>query len=473
MQQPLVQPLDLTPLAALAPELAVTISSVTRDIALVIDNHGLIRFLAHGPGASIAGSASWEGRPWVDTVSGTSRRKIEQLLQEAREHGLSRRREVNVGVGDELDVPVAYSAIRLGTDGTVLAVGRELREAAQLQQRFVHAQNELERDYAAQRQVQARYRTLFEVATDAVFVVDAVTLAVLDANAAAVRLYDLAPDQLVGKRATVGLERGMRSAVEDMLSAAAATGCAREMQARVVGKRVTVRVSATPFKAGGRLLLLLRAAVMGEDDAAGAAALARCTAMVEQTTDGVVVCNARGEVDFANPAFLRLAGCKLAADMQGQPLAQWLATSSGTLAQLFEQVRRHGLVSKGRGSFVNTGAPVELSAMLLPAEAVHEDAHAFGLVLRTLDPDNPAHPAVVAANLTSAIAHVGAQLGLAPLPTLMQEVARLAERHLLDSALQRSRGVRSAAARLLDLSDEDFALRLREHRLVDDDVVGR
>jgi hypothetical protein len=33
--------------------------------------------------------------------------------------------------------------------------------------------------------------------------------------------------------------------------------------------------------------------------------------------------------------------------------------------------------------------------------------------------------------------------------------------------------VRSAAARLLDLSDEDFALRLREHRLVDDDGIGR
>jgi transcriptional regulator with GAF, ATPase, and Fis domain len=155
--------------------------------------------------------------------------------------------------------------------------------------------------------------------------------------------------------------------------------------------------------------------------------------------------------------------------VQGQPLTEWLVPGYGTVQHLFEQVRRHGLLSSARASFVGSGALVELSAMLLPGESVQDDGHAFGLVLRAVD---PAHPAVLTANLTNAIAHVGAQLGLAPLPTLMQEVAQLAERHLLQTALQRSQGVRAAAARLLDLSDEDFAQRLRAHRLTGDEAAG-
>lgn len=461
MYRPLDQPLDLSPLAALAPELAATIASVTRDIALVIDKDGVIRFLAQGPGTAIAAADSWEGRPWIDTVAGPSRRKIEQLLQEALERGLSRRREVNLTAANGLEIPVAYSTIRLGADGTVLAVGRDLRDVAQMQQRFVQAQTDMQREYWQQRQGEARYRRLFEVATDAVFVVDAVSLAIVEANAAAVRLYDLAPDQLLGKHATVGLDRGARSSVEEMLSAVAATGRARETQARVMGKRTRVRLSATPFSGEGKLLLLLRAANIGDDEENDAAALSRWSALVERTADSIVVCDAQGHVEFVNPAFLRLAGCTSDAEVRGEPLARWFVPSFGSLAHLFEQVRRHGLVSAARGSFINTNALAEVSVMLLPGE----EQHAFGLVLRAID---AAHPAVLTANLTSAIAQVGAQLGLAPLPTLMQEVAQLAERHLLQSALERTQGEVAAAASLLDLSIEDFRQRLHAQWLLGD-----
>jgi transcriptional regulator PpsR len=462
MYRPVDQPLDLSPLAALAPELAATIASVTRDIALVVDKDGVIRFLAQGPGAAIAAVESWEGRPWIDTVASPSRRKIEQLLQEARERGLSGRREVNLAAADGLEIPVAYSTIRLGDDGTVLAVGRDLRDVAQMQQRFVQAQTDMEREYWQQRQGESRYRRLFEVATDAVFVVDAVTLAIVEANAAAVRLYDLAPDQLLGKRATVGLDRSARSSVEEVLSAVAATGRARETQARVMGKRTRVRLGATPFSADGKVLLLLRAASIGDDEESGAAALARWSALVERTADSIVVCDAQGRIEFVNPAFLRLAGCATDAEVRGEPLARWFAPSFGSLAHVFEQVRRHGLLSAGRGCFVDTNAAAEVSVMLLPGE----ERHAFGLVLRAID---AAHPAVLTAKLTSAIAQVGAQLGLAPLPTLMQEVAQLAERHLLQSALERSHGEVAAAAGLLDLSIGDFRQRLRAQRLLDEE----
>ena len=61
----------------------------------------------------------------------------------------------------------------LGRDGPVLAVGRDLRAVSAIQQRFIDAQQAMERDYWRQRQAEARYRMLFQVATDGVLVVDA------------------------------------------------------------------------------------------------------------------------------------------------------------------------------------------------------------------------------------------------------------------------------------------------------------
>ena len=76
------------------------------------------------------------GRHWVDTVTGETRRKIELLLNEARAGGFSRSREVNHPSPSGPDIPVAYAAVQLGEGGPVLAVGRDLRAVAAIQQRF-------------------------------------------------------------------------------------------------------------------------------------------------------------------------------------------------------------------------------------------------------------------------------------------------------------------------------------------------
>ena len=163
---------DLGALSELAPELAQTFVSIASDIALVIDAGGVIRSVATGS-APIAPATEWIGRPWAETVTGDTRTKIEQLLSEAQTSGVTRRREVNHPSDSGTDIPVAYAAIRLGRDGPVLAVGRDLRAVSAIQQRFIDAQQEMEREYWQQRQSETRYRMLFQVANDAVLVVDA------------------------------------------------------------------------------------------------------------------------------------------------------------------------------------------------------------------------------------------------------------------------------------------------------------
>jgi hypothetical protein len=139
-------PADLEVLAAWAPELADTFVALSCDIALVIDADGRIATLAQHEAQPIAPPA-WIGTAWVDTVSPDSRAKVEQILSDVVATGQARRREINHPDAIGGAAPVAYSAARLGERGPTLAVGHDLRAQAALQQRFVAAQEALERSY--------------------------------------------------------------------------------------------------------------------------------------------------------------------------------------------------------------------------------------------------------------------------------------------------------------------------------------
>jgi hypothetical protein len=137
---------DLQVLAAWAPELADTFVALSCDIALVIDAQGRIVKLAQHDAHPIA-PPGWIGLPFAQTTSDDSREKVDQMLAEVAVSGHARRREINHPETLSGPAPVAYSAARLGEHGPTLAIGHDLRAQAALQQRFVAAQQALERTY--------------------------------------------------------------------------------------------------------------------------------------------------------------------------------------------------------------------------------------------------------------------------------------------------------------------------------------
>jgi hypothetical protein len=139
-------PSDLQVLAAWAPELADTFVALSCDIALVVDAAGRIVKLAQHDSHPIAPPA-WVGTAWIDTVGPDSTAKVEQMLAEVAASGLARRREVNHPGAIGGAAAVAYSAARLGEQGPTLAIGHDLRAQSALQQRFLAAQEALERSY--------------------------------------------------------------------------------------------------------------------------------------------------------------------------------------------------------------------------------------------------------------------------------------------------------------------------------------
>ena len=462
MSQPSGETPDLAALSAWAPELAKTFVSLASDIALVIDGSGVIRNVVQGHADPIApGASQWVGRQWVDTVSGDTRPKIENLLKEVTATGIARRREVNHPLTPGVSIPVAYTAIRLGVDGPVLAVGRDLRAIAAIQQRFIDNQQDMERGYWQARQAESRYRLLFQVANDAVLVVDAQTLQIVEANLAAAQLFDITSEQLPGRHVSAGFEHHSRGAVNALLMAARSSGQTGEIRARLLGTVTATSVAATPFRADDTMRLLVR--VRSVDGAASSTELNTTLArLVDDARDAVVVTDSSGRILVANPAFLALVNLTNETEVKGQMLMDWLGLSDRPLVTLVPQVRRDGIARRVE-SWVkperSPAARVEISAALL----TEGDQECIGFTIHRLSNEVP-RQGDLGEVLRAGIERITQQFGAAPLPELLREATALAERHFMQAAMQRAGGDVGAAAGMLGVSRASF---VRRHRLAD------
>ena len=451
---------DLSALSPLATELATTIARVASDIALVIDKDGVISSVAEGASVQAHGCGQWVGQRWVDTVSAGTRGKIQSLLDEVASNGVvSRRREVSHPAqgGDEL--PVTWSAIRLGVGGPVLAVGRDLRAVAAIQQRFVEAQQDMERHYWSRRQAENRYQLLFQVANDAVVVLDASSLNVLEANAATVLLLGHELHLIQGRPLTNSLPLSVRPAVSELIATARSTGRGGEIRVRSLATPGVLDISATPFRVDDQQQILLRArrdeGPVGTQDSL---ALSRMAEFVETTPDAVVITDSSGGILMANPAFLRLIRQADEARLRGQALPSRLLDADGGWARLVAQVRNAGMVSDVAltvGSPDGNPQSVRVSAALM---ADGEQA-CLGFILR------PGHrlPAHLAGD--DVLSGLLDQVGRVPLADLLVEVAYRAERQLIESALLRTGGQRAAAADVLGMTVDALDLRIARHGL--------
>lgn len=429
---------DLGALSLWAPELAKTFVSLASDIALVIDDGGVIRNVAQGQAEPIApGAGDWVGRPWVDTVSLDTRLKVEHLLSEVSTRGIARKREVNHTLTAGASLPVAYTAIRLGANGPVLAVGRDLRSIAAIQQRFIDSQQDLERAYWKARQAESHYRLLFQVATDAVLVIDPQTLLILEANQAAARLFDCLAEQMAGRHATFGFELRSRNAMTELLTNALSTGQTGEIRARLMVSTAHASVAATAFRSGDttRLLVRVRSVDTGLDSHEPGMSVAR---PVIDAKDGVVVTDSSGRVLVANPAFANLVNLPDETAARGRFLSDWVGQPDRPLPQLVAQVRREGIVRRSSSwSWPAPGGlaqPVEVSAMLL----TEGDQECIGFTIHPLASDAPPDAAALPEALTEGMALLAAQVGVLPLPDVLREATALVEQHFRKLAARRA-----------------------------------
>lgn len=435
---------------------AARVITAAADVAVVIDADGIVRDLAYGNAAmASAGLGNWSARRWIDTVTVESRGKIVDLLRADRS---ARWRQVN-HLGERGEVPVRYLALDLGGDRT-LAIGRDLREQAALQQRLLGAQQAMERDYLRLRQTEVRYRALFDLSDEAVYVVETTRRRIIEANPAALKLAG--EPELVGQSFAALVHEESREAVIALLGAVAAAEQAGPTLVRMTSGEGEFALSATLFRQDRAAFFLIRVA------AAGAAADPSdperlLLTVVERVPEAFVVTDDALTILAENAAFLDLTGFARVSDVRGEPLSRFVGRPGIDLSVMVGQLREHGTlrnfvtVVRGRDE---AQEEVEVNAVAV----VDGPRPCLGFSIRGVA-RRSVERAAVPVDLPRSVEQLTELVGRVSLKEIVLESSDLIERLCIEAALNYTGDNRASAAEILGLSRQSLYSKLHRHGL--------
>lgn len=456
------------------------LAAAAGDLALVIDRNGLIRDLCgDAENLPIEQWSHWIGRPWVDVVSSESRPKVEAMQRDASAGITTRWRHLN-HPGDELGaaVPILYRVVPLGGDGSMLAIGRDLQEMADLQQRLFEVQQAVDLEERQRRQAQARQRLVFQSSIDPLLVVDSLSGKVFESNAAADALLPVVTRRRGAGTWGEGLDPASADTMRELLARVRASGRSDQAQVRSLdGEALTV--SATPFREDGVALALVRIAAVQPLQASPSSGLAPArldeqgaislSAVARSSPEAILRTDSSGLILAANPAFMALVQSGSEQAVLGQSLDRWLDGAGVDLRVLMSNARQHGVIR--RFSTVlrdeqDHAIDIELTAVSL----ADEDPRGFGFLIR----EAPRRPAG-AADRVDEVAHVGGRsveqltqlVGRVPLKELVREAANVIERLAIEAALKLTDDNRALASDLLGLSRQSLYIKLHRYGLGD------
>jgi transcriptional regulator PpsR len=452
-------------LGQLNPDEVAHIVQASADISLTLNRDGVIQSIAFGnPDLRSPNLEGWVGKNWLDVVTSESRPKIQALLQDANETSLSRFRQINVPSPGSADLPLLCATLKIGSTGQIIALARDLREISLLQQRLVDAQQAIERDYTRLRQLETRYRVLFEMASEAVIVLDANTFKIIEANPRAADLLGDSVKKLNGRLLMDYLTKGDRIQVQSLLSKVAYTSTVADLNTSIQSGQ-EVYLSAAPFRNENQSLILVTLKRAGEFiDRQDSSAQSLVIQALENAPDGFIVTNSAGKILTANQAFLRLIMSDKLEQILNESLDRWLERSSVDLRVMLSNLQEKGAIklfaTSIRDSF-GTLHPVEISAVSVPYPhaCLGFTIREVGSRIRSkIQPEE---------SITRSSEELTQLVGRLPLKEIINETTDLIEQLCIKAALDLTRGNRVSASEMLGLSRQSLYIKLRKYNLSD------
>ena len=437
---------------------AMKVAMVAGDVTLVLDDTGMILDAAFDHNEFPA-LDNLVGRNWIDTVTDESRPKVMEMLAAARRGEVQHWRQVNHPARDG-DLPIRYSVLSVNGGGHRIAFGRDLRETSRVQQRLLQVQQSLERDYLRMRQLEMRYRLLFELSSEPVLILEAGTLRIREANPAAHTLLGARAGGLPGKKILSVIDKLSHDVLQSLVGAALASATVAPASVRVSKAVGDVSAMATGFRQDRAQFILLRLVPSGHALIEQPSPILE---LVDEMPDAFVVANADLDIVHANNAFVQLVQAASLDQLRGRHLSDTIGRPGIDLDLIEGQIDQYG-VARNVSTVLRTGnefegEPVEISAVRSSGE---NPMFAFvirpiGRRLRDLPPGTQDMPRSVE-QLTDLV-------GRMSLKDIVRESTDLIERLCIEAALSYTSDNRASAAEILGLSRQSLYSKLHRYGL--------
>ncbi|MEO1238461.1 MAG: transcriptional regulator PpsR [Pseudomonadota bacterium] len=456
----------------IAPDVLGDIIATASDIAVVISDVGRILTVLTNPGHPTFGTLDhWQGGDIRDFLTVESIPKLDAQLERFNAgKDLGRALELNHSDNAQLEFPVRYSLHRIGPEGSILMLGRDLRPIAEMQQQLVDAQMALERDYEVHRENNTRFRVLMEATRDAIVFVSAATGKVIEANAAAASLLGATVEGMVNSDFARVFDGRKSGGLLDTLLAAAAEDNPDPVEARAKGSMVHLNLSPTVFRAAGERTLVCRIEAVDDEAAQNEHMKENLTGFYQDAVDAIVFTDKSGAILSANEAFLSLVDAPHLTHLRGKSLGDFLVRGQIDLKVLIENAVRSGKMriygTKLQSDF-GSETPSEISATFLNDRA----APSIVFVIRDTSRVDTVRPVAGTGgrgsdeNMRSVMELVGS----ATLKEIVSETTDVIEKMCIETAVQLTNNNRVAAAEMLGLSRQSLYVKLRKYDLLSRD----
>jgi transcriptional regulator PpsR len=447
---------------------AAVIFAAAADITVVINADGSVAGSVTAPGElQVLSSAGWAGKAWVDVSTIESRPKIEQMIQEAAMGLAPRWRQINHQIAGEADVPVRYALLKAGTSGQFVALGRDMRNLAAIQQRLLAAEQSIEQEYARLRHAETRYRLLMQVASEAIIVVDARTARVMESNAAAATLVGKPMKRLMGLQFPSLFDGADQERVETLMGALKATGRADDVALTLEDSRQQAVLSATIFRQDSATCYLMRLQPVAAGQSGIVVSRSQAAVMntIRDMPEPFVVTDLDRKIISANAAFLDSTQLGSEEQARGEPIDRWLGRAGVDVSVLFNSLAEKGAVRQFqtmlRGQF-GAVEDVEVSAVASP----NGSPTCYGFSIRRMNRRaTEADPAK--RSLLRSVEEMTKLVGKVPLKDLVREATDIIERLCIEAALQLNDNNRASTADMLGLSRQSLYVKLHRYGIED------
>ena len=430
------------------------------DVTLRLDNSGTIRMATLASAFNAEAVDRWIGRPWIETVDDVGADKISRIVKDATVSGVSAFRQVTQRFPSGLEVPMEYTAVCLGEEAGLIAVGKNLQSVAELHSRLIAAQRTMEQDYWKLRHIETRYRLLFDNSVEAILLLRATDYSVVEANPVAMKALGISP---VGRDFLLELPREERDQFAETLRRVRDRGSAPGILVRLGEGRDPwlARVTLMTSNPGPDFLVQLTPAGLPRHDTSGHTPTFE--KLFDRLPDGFALIDSKGRVLRANGAFLELLQSTNEEQVVGKSLHTWLGRPGADLRVLLENVARHHTIT-GFPTVIqgNLGAETEVEISACGDESGNPAL--IGVLVRNASrrlPTNGGSPE------SGPLLDAHSEIGRIPLKKVVSETVDRVERSYIRAALDLASENRTAAAELLGMSRQSLYQKMRQYGLDD------
>lgn len=454
-------------LAGLSTDAIASLLRATAEIVLILDHHGVVIDLASDANdlSEHKTAHAWIGQSFVHLIAANHHSKIPRLFSNFRHNVPAIWRQLDIHNDNGTHLPFSFCAIPSGYKGRTIVFARDMRAQAKTKQQLIDAQQSIERDYLHLRHTESRFRLLFDLSAEGLFIVDANNLRIIEANSSAATIMGMGVKKLSGRHWLACIDSQSHSAMNSLLHAVSHGSPGGEIYISVNNGEKQLCLSASQIHELDAELFLFRITTHHTTSSTGhsSAQVALVLKMLELAPDAFVVTNLAGEILATNRAFMTMAQLHRPEQAVGESLDRWIDKAGVDLHVLLSNLQQRGSVRLFETTFHNedgASIPVEISAVALP------DGEQNGVGFTIRDVGRRLDTQITRQNVMPYSADQFTELvGRIPLREIVGATTNLIEKHCITTALQLTEDNRAAAAEMLGLSRQSLYVKLRLYEL--------